>query len=52
MNSEVEKDFLDKPAKIISVIFHPLFIPVYGMIVIFSSSTLFGYLPLDRKSVV
>jgi len=52
MNNEVGKDFPDKPAKIISVIFHPLFIPVYGMIIIFSSPTLFGYLPFEVKRLL
>jgi len=42
----------DSPAKIISVIFHPLFIPVYGMAIIFSSPTLFGYLPSDVKRLL
>jgi hypothetical protein len=49
MITEETKDFLDKPAKIISVIFHPLFMPVYGMVIIFSASTLFGYLPFAVK---
>jgi hypothetical protein len=45
-------DFLDTLAKIISVIFHPLFISVYGMIIIFSAPTLFGYLPFSVKKLL
>lgn len=46
------KDFLDRPAKIISTVFHPLFIPVYSMAIIFSAPTLFGYLPFTIKKLL
>lgn len=52
MSITTRKDFSDKPAKIISVIFHPLFMPVYGMIIIFSAPTLFGYLPFAAKKLL
>ncbi len=52
MKTEETKDFLDNPAKIISVIFHPLFMPVYGMLIIFSAPTLFGYLPFAVKKLL
>lgn len=42
----------DSTAKIISVVFHPLLIPLYGMIIIFSSPTLFGYLPFNVKKIL
>ena len=45
MTTDETKDFPDTAAKIISVIFHPLFMPVYGMVIIFSAPTMFGYLP-------
>jgi len=45
MTTDETKDFPDTAAKIISVIFHPLFMPVYGMVIIFLAPTLFGYLP-------
>lgn len=35
----------DTLAKIISVVFHPVFMPLYGMLIIFFSPTLYGYLP-------
>jgi hypothetical protein len=43
---------IDKLAKICSTIFHPLFIPLYGMIIIFSAPTLFGYLPFTVKKLL
>jgi len=52
IKSEGTIDFLIKPAKIISVIFHPLFMPVYGMIIIFSAPTLYGYLPFEVKKLL
>lgn len=38
--------------KIISIIFHPVFIPVYGLAVIFSANTPFGFLPWDVKKLI
>lgn len=42
----------DLAAKIISVILHPLFIPVYGMLIILSAPTLFGFLPFSVKRIL
>lgn len=42
----------DIAAKIISVILHPLFIPVYGMLIILSAPTLFGFLPFSVKRIL
>lgn len=42
----------DIAAEIISIIFHPLFIPVYGMLIILSAPTLFGYLPFSVKRIL
>jgi hypothetical protein len=39
-------------AKIISVIFHPLFIPLYGMLIIFVAPTLFWYIPFKVKKIL
>lgn len=52
MITEETKDFLVLPAKVISVIFHPLLMPVYGMAIIFSAPTLFGYLPFSVKKLL
>ena len=52
METEEPKDLLVKPAKIISIVFHPLLMPVYGMAIIFSAPTLFGYLPFNVKKLL
>ncbi len=38
--------------KIISVLFHPLFIPLYGIALILSANTPFGYLPVHVKRLL
>lgn len=38
--------------KIVSVIFHPVFIPVYGLAIIFSADTPFGFLPWHVKKLI
>jgi membrane-associated phospholipid phosphatase len=52
MNNNQTKDFYDTLAKIVSVIFHPLLMPVYGLTIIFSAPTLFGYLPFEVKKIL
>jgi hypothetical protein len=52
MTGDKTNAIIDKLAKINSIIFHPLFIPVYGMIIIFSAPTLFGYLPFKVKKLL
>jgi hypothetical protein len=52
MTTENSKDSLDRLAKILSIIFHPLLMPVYGMAIIFSAPTLFGYLPFNVKKLL
>jgi hypothetical protein len=52
MAPEKTKDSLDSLAKIISIVFHPLLMPVYGMAIIFSAPTLFGYLPFNVKKLL
>jgi hypothetical protein len=52
METEEPKDLLVKPAKIISIVFHPLLMPVYGMAIIFSAPTLLGYLPFNVKKLL
>jgi hypothetical protein len=44
--------FSDKPARIISILFHPLLMPVYGMAIIFSAPTLYTYIPFEVKRLV
>jgi hypothetical protein len=52
MNTDETKDLLSKVARTVSVIFHPLFMPVYGIAIIFSAPTLFGYLPFNVKKLL
>lgn len=52
MNNTEKIDFSGKLAQIISVIFHPLLIPFYGLAIIFSAPTLFGYLPFAVKKLL
>lgn len=52
MASDQTTIFPDKLAKIIAVIFHPLLMPLYGMAIIFSAPTLYGYLPFNVKKLL
>jgi hypothetical protein len=51
MNQEKIYGSSDLPAKIISVVFHPVFMPLYGLGLIFSSGTLPG-LPFSIKKIL
>ena len=50
--SEESKVYYDKFAKIITIIFHPLLMPLYGMTIIFAAPTLFGYLPFNLMKLL
>jgi hypothetical protein len=52
MTTVETKDFTESMAKVITVIFHPLLMPVYGMAIIFSAPTLLGYLPFNVKKLL
>jgi hypothetical protein len=52
MDNEVRESYTDTAARIISVIFHPVFMPLYGMLIIFSAHTLFGFLPFSVKKIL
>jgi hypothetical protein len=39
-------------ARTVSVIFHPLFISLYGMLVVFTAPTLFWYIPIKAKEIL
>lgn len=52
MTDNNSKDSFSTVAKIISIVFHPLLMPVYGMAIIFSAPTLFGYLPSNVKKLL
>jgi hypothetical protein len=50
--TENTNDIAGKFARIFSGVFHPLLMPVYGMLIIFSAPTLFGYLPFEVKRLL
>lgn len=52
MTADKPKDYPFIIAKIIAIIFHPLLMPVYGIAIIFSAPTLFGYLPFNLKRLM
>jgi len=48
----VEKSRLTKGAEVLSVIFHPIFIPLYGLLIIYSSPTLLSFIPSQLKRMI
>jgi len=52
MEPSEKTDFQDRLAKIFSIIFHPLLVPVYGLLIIFSAPNLYGYLPYSVKKLL
>jgi hypothetical protein len=52
MEQDTRKELKEKAAKIISISFNPLLMPVYGLLVIFFAPTLFWYLPLRVKEIL
>jgi len=52
MEGNTEKSITDIAARTLSVLLHPLFMPVYALAVIFSSSTPFGYLPVTVRRIL
>lgn len=43
---------MTRAAEILSVVFHPIFIPLYGLIIIYSSNTLHSFLPVQLKRMI
>ena len=52
MNNSRSAYFYDSLARSLSVIFHPVLMPVYGMAIIFSAPTLYYYIPFAVKKLV
>jgi hypothetical protein len=52
MTSETRQPAGSIPAKIISVVFHPLLVPFYGILTILSAPTLFGFIPVEIKKLL
>lgn len=52
MENEKTNNVQFTSAKVISWIFHPLLIPLYGLLIIFAAPTLFWYLPFKVKKIL
>jgi hypothetical protein len=52
MNSWHDTNITDKLAKIVSGVFHPLFMPLYGLIILLSAPTFLHYLPAEVKNII
>lgn len=52
MNTGQASNIPDKLAKIVSIIFHPLFMPMYGLAILLSAPTFLKYLPVEAKRVL
>jgi len=52
MNDTGSGNMADKAAKTISVIFHPLLFPVYGMVIILTAPTLYNFIPFEVKKLI
>lgn len=44
-----ERNFFTRLAQIVSIVFHPVFMPLYGLLIIFSAPTLLSFVPLKIK---
>jgi hypothetical protein len=52
MGTETERNFAGAVARVISIVFHPLFTPLYGLLIIFSAPTFLQYLPFAVKKII
>ena len=52
MNPENNLGITIALAKFISIVFHPLLMPLYGLAIIFTAPTLLGYLPGEVKRIL
>ncbi len=52
MNQVKNKSCLTTLANFISVVFHPLIMPIYGLGIIFTAPTLLGYMSVEVKKIL
>ena len=52
MSTENKVSVPDRLAKITTIVFHPLFMPLYGLVILFSAPTFLGYLPFPIKRIL
>src|SRR5690606_5095602 len=46
------EQWLKRAAEILSVVFHPIFLPLYGLLIIYSAHTLHSFLPPQIKRMI
>jgi hypothetical protein len=51
MNTGIDNR-IRETARVLTVIFHPVFVPLYGLLIIFSSPTLLSFIPAAMKRVI
>lgn len=47
-----ERNGIRRTAEALTIIFHPVFIPLYGLLIIYSSPTLLSFIPQEMKRVM
>lgn len=47
-----KKNLLNISAQVISVLFHPFFMPVYGLLIFFNAPTFLSYIPYEVKRAI
>jgi hypothetical protein len=52
MNNFSNTNITDKLAKVVSSIFHPLFMPLYGLLILFYAPTFLKFLPPEAKKIL
>jgi len=52
MSTETSNNIADTLAKFIAIVFHPLLMPLYGLLILFSAPTFLGYLPFTIKRIL
>jgi hypothetical protein len=52
MNDNEKREPLRIISEVVSILFHPVFMPVYGLLIIFFAPTIFIYIPGNVKRVI
>ncbi len=52
MGEQLSKNSLRQVSNILSVLFHPVFMPLYGLLIIFYSPTFLVHLPASMKRII
>jgi hypothetical protein len=46
-----ENNFLYRLSQVVSIVFHPVFMPLYGLLIIYSAPTILSFIPLKIKRI-